>query len=62
MTECQAKLCISVPELAKRLGISKPIAYELVSRDDFPSLRINRRILVSIAGLEKWLEQQQKGD
>lgn len=60
MTE-GAKLCISVPEAAKLLGISRPKAYELAQRADFPKVRLDRRILVPMAGLEHWLEKQYGG-
>lgn len=57
------KLTISVPEAARRLGISKPSAYILARRDDFPSFRIGERIVVYEAGLEEWVKKQaeQKG-
>lgn len=52
------KLTISVPEAAKRLGVSKSTAYELARREDFPSFKVGNRLLVSVAGLEKWVEAQ----
>jgi len=55
------RLTISVPEVAKRLGISNPMAYQLVRRADFPSIQIGeRRWVVYEAGLEKWIEEQIK--
>jgi DNA binding domain, excisionase family len=54
----KTKLCISVPEVAEKLGISRPKAYELVQREGFPKIQIDRRILIPVAGLEKWLEVQ----
>jgi len=58
------KLCISVAELRSQLGISRCTAYQLVSRDDFPKIRLDRRILIPIEGLKKWIAenaQQQRG-
>lgn len=52
------KLTISVPEMARRLGISKPSAYMLARRADFPSFRIGERIVVYAAGLEQWVKDQ----
>lgn len=52
------KLTISVPEAAKRLGVSKTTAYELARREDFPAFSVGNRLLVSVAGLEKWVEAQ----
>ena len=55
MNEYPPKLCINVDELATRLGISRPIAYQLVRRADFPKIAIGRRIITPIVELEKWL-------
>ena len=52
------KVCISVPEMAQRLGICRMKAYELVKCSGFPVITIGRRVLVPVAGLEKWLEAQ----
>ncbi len=49
------KLTLNVSELAVKLGISRPKAYELARRDDFPSIRVGRRIVVTVAALERWL-------
>lgn len=51
------KLVLSVEELAKTLGISKPKAYELTKQKDFPAIRIGaKRILIPVEGLKLWLE------
>lgn len=49
------KMCLNVPELAQELGISKPMAYELVNCAGFPSFRVGKRIIVSREALEEWL-------
>ena len=50
------KLTLSVDELAQELGISKPLAYELIKRDGFPSIRISeRRIIIPVDALRSWL-------
>ena len=51
-------LCYDVKDLCALLQISRPTAYELVHREDFPKIRIGRRVLIPRAGLEKWLEEQ----
>lgn len=55
------KLCISVDEMAMRLGISRAGAFALVHSNGFPSIRVGRRLLVPLVGLERWLEQQAEG-
>lgn len=57
-----SKRAIDVDELAEALGISKPTAYELCNREDFPAIRITpRRIIVPVDGLQRWLEEQSGG-
>lgn len=51
-------IAISVTEAAALLGVSRPTLYKLLYREDFPSLRVGGRVLVSRAGLERWVEQQ----
>ena len=50
------KLTLSVDEMAQTLGISHPVAYELIKREGFPAIRISeRRIIIPIEGLKQWL-------
>ena len=49
------KLVISATELAETLGISRSTAYELLSREDFPSARLGKRIVIPVAALNEWL-------
>lgn len=56
------KTTLSVQELAARLGISLPVAYELVKRPDFPSLRIGGRILIPVDRFHQWLDRQTGSD
>lgn len=48
-----AVLC--VPEVARRLGISRSFAYELVSAGEIPSVRLGRRVLVPVHQLRRLL-------
>jgi excisionase family DNA binding protein len=50
-----ARLVWSVDETARRLGISRAHAYELIARGDLPSLRLGRRILVPVRAIEELL-------
>ena len=55
---------LTVDELARLLKVSKPIAYELANRDDFPSFKIGKSIRIYQSGLTDWLAKQaadQKG-
>lgn len=56
------KLTYSVPEAAKVLGVSASKMYEVVRIKGFPTIRVGNRLLVSVKGLENWIEEQaQKG-
>jgi len=53
------KIAYNVAELAEVLGVCRSVAYELVQREDFPTIRIGRRIVVRVDSLNAWLEQQE---
>lgn len=56
---CTNKLAINVPELAKMLGVSRPVAYELTKREGFPAIRIGeRRIIIPVDKLNEWLSRE----
>ena len=50
------KLTVTVPEMAKMLGISRPLAYELAKKRGFPAIRVSeRRIIIPVDRLHAWL-------
>lgn len=55
------KKTYNAAEIATALGISKSKAYDLLHREDFPTLRIGRRLLVVRTKFENWLEEQSDG-
>ena len=58
------KITISVEEFARRLGISRPTAYAMTNEPGFPVLRIGRKKLVVVSGIESWMQrrmQRQEG-
>lgn len=56
------KLTVTVPEMAKLLGVSRPLAYELAKRDGFPAVRLSeRRIVIPVDKLHEWLNRQAQG-
>ena len=54
-------LLLNVKQVASVLGISDSGAYELIQEDDFPSLRIGKRIVVPKEELRKWISAHTKG-
>lgn len=53
----EKRLCITVPEAAEMLGISRNFAYELVKQGQLPVIRFGRRLLIPRLALEKMLEK-----
>ena len=51
------RLCLSVPEAAELLGISRNNAYELVKRGELPVIRLGKRLLIPRVALDKMLEK-----
>ena len=54
-------LLLNVKQLADLLGVSDSSVYELIQEDDFPSLRIGKRIVVPKEELRKWISAHTKG-
>ena len=50
------KTMLSVEEAGEMLGISRQLAYQLANRDDFPCLRIGRRLLIPRSKLIEWVD------
>ena len=55
------KLAVGTTEAARLLGVSRPTLYQLLNRSDFPSFRVGNRVLVSVGGLQAWIDRQTKG-
>lgn len=51
------KLCLTVPETAKLLGISRGLAYELARSGELPVIHLGRRLLIPKKALEAMLNQ-----
>lgn len=51
------RLCITVPEAASMLGLSRNFTYELVKQKQLPVIKFGKRLLIPRAALEKMLEK-----
>jgi excisionase family DNA binding protein len=47
---------ISAKQAASILGISKPKMYELTRHDDFPKLKVGKRILIPYQRFLEWID------
>lgn len=52
---------LDVKELHEFLGISRSYAYQLLHQEDFPTLHIASRLLVTKENLKAWMEQNTNG-
>jgi len=53
-----AKLTLNVDEAARLLGLNRVTVYKLAKQENFPSIFVGRRVLISKRGLEQWLERE----
>ncbi len=51
------RLCISVPEAAEMLGLSRNFVYDLVKQKQLPVIKFGKRLLIPRAALEKMFEK-----
>ena len=55
------KLAYSVTEAAQALGVSRRTMYDLINREDFPTLKVGGRRLISRELLAEWVRIQAGG-
>lgn len=55
-------LAVGTTEAARLLGVSRPTLYRLLSQTDFPAFRVGNRVLISVAGLQEWIDRKTKED
>ena len=61
--EMQEQLAVSIPEAARRLGLSIRTVATLVSRCELPSRKVGRRRIIPVAALEAFVrEPHSKGN
>lgn len=51
----EAKLTLTVEEVASLLGLGRTAAYEAARRGEIPSRRLGRRVIVPVPALREWL-------
>ena len=57
ITFLDEKQVLTVEEAGKVLGLGRASSYQAAARGDIPTIRIGRKLLVPIRGLELLLEQ-----
>jgi excisionase family DNA binding protein len=56
------RLLLTVEEAARRLGIGRTLAWQLVRDGQLPSVRLGRLVRVPARALEDWLKRRIGGD
>lgn len=51
-------LALTVKQFAVRMQVSMPTAYAMTNQPDFPRLRAGKKILIPVAALERWIDDQ----
>lgn len=54
------KITFNASDIAQLLGISRSAAYELMHREDFPTITIGKRMVVLQNQFYEWINQQSK--
>lgn len=52
------RLTLTAEDVQKMMGIGKNAAYNLFNREDFPTIRVGRRMLVTREAFLRWLDDQ----
>jgi excisionase family DNA binding protein len=53
-------LLLSIPEVAKSLGLSRSMVYKLIDVEGLPVVRFGRAVRVRVIALQQWVDQRDK--
>ncbi len=53
-------LLLSVPEVAKALGLGRTKVYELIATEGLPVIHFGRAVRVSVVSLQRWVERREQ--
>ena len=51
-------ILMNVDDVARALGMSRSLVYQMVSRRELPVVRIGRSVRIPAAALEAWVHQR----
>lgn len=51
---------LTIPDVAARLRVSRPMVYELIYSEGLPFIKLKRCMRVSEASLQRWLSQREQ--
>ncbi len=53
-------ILLTVPQVAKKLGLSRTTVYVLINREGLPVVRFGRAVRISAPSLQKWVEERER--
>ena len=55
----QLQALLTIPDVAKMLGVSRPTVYELINNDGLPVIKLRKARRVSPESLQAWLSERE---
>ena len=55
------KLCLSASEVSEQTGVSLSLVRKLTRSGEIPHIKVGRRILYPVSGVEDWLKSKTIG-
>ncbi len=52
------RILLTIPEAAERLGVGKTLVWQMVARNELPSVRLGRLVRVPVPALDEWIREQ----
>jgi len=53
-------LLLSIPEVAKSLGVSRSMVYKLIDVEGLPVVRFGRAVRVRVIALQEWVDRRDR--
>lgn len=54
------RMTMTAIEVARLLGVSKDLVYEMARKGQIPHIRVRRRLLFRRESIEQWIEAQER--
>jgi len=51
---------LTIPAVAKMLGVSRPTVYTFISKDGLPTIKLGKSVRVAPASLQNWLSDRER--
>jgi excisionase family DNA binding protein len=51
---------LTIPKVAKLLGVSRPTVYTLIDTEGLPAMKLGKSVRIDPVALKQWLDTKQK--